>query len=74
MEYTSSTNYASFTIELILFLIIPPQERLKSSINLEDLDEAIEKAMSSEIDYNFAIDTSGNLIRGRSNNGPIKTN
>jgi len=32
-------------------------------MNLEDLDEAIEQAMSSEVDYNFAIDKEGQVHR-----------
>lgn len=41
------------------------QEKLKSIINLDDLDIAIEAALSSEVEYNFAIDASGSVIGGR---------
>ncbi|CAG7817070.1 unnamed protein product [Allacma fusca] len=46
-------------------------ERLASAIKVEDLDEVIEKALAQEIDYNFAVDTSGNIYAGRHNTGRI---
>ena len=44
------------------------QERLKTCIKVDDLDEAIEKAFATEIDYNFAIDKNGIRYPGRHNN------
>jgi len=41
--------------------------RVKLAIKPEDLDAVIEAAMSYETDYNFSIDTSGNIYKGRVN-------
>ncbi|XP_063221192.1 small ribosomal subunit protein mS26 [Bacillus rossius redtenbacheri] len=40
----------------------------KMFITAENIDEAIENALSSEVDYNFAIDLEGNIFRGRFTN------
>lgn len=34
---------------------------------MENLDQAIEKALAVEVDYNFAIDKDDNIYMGRSN-------
>jgi len=40
-------------------------ERLKKAIPKDKLDEVIEQALSTEVDYNFAIDKKGNKFPGR---------
>ena len=40
---------------------------MKHAIRLDNLDEAIEKAMATQIDHNFAIDKTGNVYQGRLN-------
>lgn len=42
------------------------QERSKTFITAENIDEAIERALANHVDYNFAIDTEGNRYIGRS--------
>lgn len=41
------------------------QEAAKSFIVRENIEEAIERALSAKTDYNFAIDLSGKLYKGR---------
>ena len=43
------------------------QERLKTAIKKETLDEAIEKALATTVDHNFAVDKTGNFYYGRLN-------
>jgi len=38
---------------------------LENSINLENLDQAIERAMADPVDHEFAIDKEGHIYRGR---------
>ena len=38
---------------------------LENRIKLEDLEKAIETALDSPIDYEYAIDTEGHIYRGR---------
>ncbi|XP_017863592.1 PREDICTED: probable 28S ribosomal protein S26, mitochondrial [Drosophila arizonae] len=40
-------------------------EQSKTFITRENLDEAIETALANPVDYNFAIDLAGNMIKGR---------
>jgi len=40
-------------------------ERLKTAIPVEGIDEAIEKALATEVDYNFSIDKNGHKYYGR---------
>merc|ERR1739838_254030 len=51
--------------EEALKLIIDAQEIVKTFIRREDLTKAIESAMANPVDFNFAIDTQGHIIRGR---------
>jgi len=46
-------------------LLKSEMERLKTAIPLEGIEEAIEKALASEVDYNFSIDKKGNKYYGR---------
>lgn len=41
------------------------QERSKTFITAENIDEAIERALANPVDYNFAIDVEGNRYVGR---------
>lgn len=43
------------------------QERLKTAIREDTLDEAIEKSLGVTVDYNYAIDRTGNFYFGRLN-------
>jgi len=42
-------------------------ERLKEAIPVEKLDEAIEKALAIEVDYNYAVAKDGRYLIGREN-------
>jgi len=53
--------------------ILAQIERLKTALKIEDLDEAIEKALSTEVDYNYAIDLAGNKYHGRHTNPQRKS-
>lgn len=44
------------------------QEKSKSYITKDNIDDAIEKALSSHVDFNFAIDKNGNVYQGRNTN------
>jgi len=46
-------------------------EKLKNIITQDNLDQAIEAALSEELDYNFAIDKSGHVFPGRLADDPI---
>jgi hypothetical protein len=41
------------------------QARSKTYIPKESIGEAVEQALGNTVDYNFAIDTRGNMYRGR---------
>lgn len=41
------------------------QEKSKTFITAENIDDAIERALANHVDYNFAIDTEGNHYTGR---------
>lgn len=40
------------------------KEQVKHFITEENIDEAIERALANVVDYNFAIDLDGNMIKG----------
>lgn len=40
------------------------QKLVQTFITMETLDAALDKAMETEVDYNFAIDLDGNVYRG----------
>jgi len=46
-------------------LLKSEMERLKTAIPVEGIEEAIEKALATEVDYNFSIDKKGNKYYGR---------
>ena len=50
---------------MLILVFLHTQERLDKVISRDKLDEAIEQALSSETDYNFAIDKAGNRFQGR---------
>lgn len=41
------------------------QEDYKTFITPENIDAAIEAALSQIVDYNFSIDSKGNMYKGR---------
>lgn len=46
------------------------QERSKTYILKENLDQAIEFALANPVDYNYAIDLQENIYTGRTSNKP----
>lgn len=54
-------------MEKIEALVKKEKELSKSFITRENLDAAIEHALANPIDYNFSIDSHGNIYRGRTN-------
>ncbi|XP_067012915.1 small ribosomal subunit protein mS26 [Anabrus simplex] len=53
------------TLEEIERIVREEKEKAKSYITADNIDEAIEKALNTEVDYNFAIDLDGNIYHGR---------
>ncbi|PSN50038.1 putative 28S ribosomal protein S26 [Blattella germanica] len=51
--------------ERIEQLVREEKERSKFYITPENIDKAIDEALGSIVDHNFAIDTDGNIFRGR---------
>ncbi|KAL1122506.1 hypothetical protein AAG570_002837 [Ranatra chinensis] len=41
------------------------KEKSKTYITPQNIDAAIERALSNEVDYNFSIDVQGNIYKGR---------
>lgn len=46
------------------------QQLAKNCITPEMLDDAIEKALDNEVDYNFSVDLEGNIYKGRTQTQP----
>jgi small subunit ribosomal protein S26 len=49
---------------LFLFCFILFQERAKFYITADNIDRAIEDALASPVDHNYAIDLEGHIYRG----------
>lgn len=46
------------------------QEKSKTYITIDNIDEAIEKSLDNVVDYKFAIDLAGNIYQGTNSNEP----
>lgn len=46
------------------------QEKSKTYITTENIDEAIEKALDNVVDHKYAIDLAGNIYQGNTSNEP----
>jgi len=51
--------------ERIEEIVKKAKEESKTFITIDTLDQAIENALANVVDYNFAIDAQGNLLKGR---------
>lgn len=52
-------------LEEVEDIISKEKERAKYYITPENIDEAIEKALDNEVDYNFSLDVDGTIYHGR---------
>ncbi|XP_049964352.1 probable 28S ribosomal protein S26, mitochondrial [Schistocerca serialis cubense] len=52
-------------LEKVEDIVSKEKERSKHYITPENIDEAIEKALDNEVDYNFSLDVDGTVYHGR---------